>query len=239
MAGQITKTFKFSTTVTSKDLISLNKFISSEFKQVRYKMYIMDGSIYDKDNINQILEYDNYPLRKITKIEINANKDAKDFYLLPDFEISLSDLSKSSYSIKYAIRNVTEKELDYYVKKIDELSLNFKSSYSKYNSSQFIYITMFIFLIIIAVLIAFVSNKISPNVSTEMVVFLSAAIGVVFGKLVPSILYWLYPQTIFCIGKQEQFYENKKKLRNNIYVGFILAFVVSIFATVVVNYFMK
>lgn len=117
MVGQITKTFKFSTAVTSRDLISLNKFISTEFKQVRYKMYIMDGSIYDTDDINQILEYDNPPLRKITKIEINANKVAKDFYLLPDFEISLSDLSKSSYSIKYEIRNVTNKELDYYVKK--------------------------------------------------------------------------------------------------------------------------
>jgi len=239
MVGQITKTFKFSTAVTSRDLISLNKFISTEFKQVRYKMYIMDGSIYDTDDINQILEYDNPPLRKITKIEINANKVAKDFYLLPDFEISLSDLSKSSYSIKYEIRNVTNKELDYYVKKIDEFSLNFKSSYSILNSPQFFSITVVIFLIIIAIFIAFLSKKISLNHYVSTVAALSAAIGFVLAKLVPSFLYWLYPQSIFCIGKQEQYYENKKKLRNNIFVGFFLALMVGILGSVAVNYFMK
>ena len=236
MIGTISKSHKFCTLIKMEDLKSLNDFICNEYKYVEYTISIKNGTNYDSLTFDDIINYDNAEFKKIIQISIKA-QDEKPItsIVFPDFEISLADLNNYSTSISYYIRKATEKDIEYRTQKIEELIKNFKADYSwLHKNSTKLIIFLFILMCISIPLQIYLKDKVETITLYVFMWTLSAFLGWVGSKLFDKVISFFFPQTVFCIGKQIDFYERKKKLRQNWLWGIIVTFLVSLLTSFLV-----
>ena len=224
MIGNKTKEFSFGKIIKQEDLKSLNDFIASEYKNVRYSIRTKNGINFDLENYDKLITYENYTESKIEWIKIDANRDIENKY----FTYSDLHLFMGIYT-EYTIRNSSEKDILFISDKIDKLINNFKSPHDWI----FSFFGSLLVNSVAALLIILLFLKIIPihNLSTVWGIILCASI-IPFQMLVYLvILPYLYPKTTILIGKQIDVYETKRKIRksiNTIFLGFIITYIVTL-----------
>lgn len=235
MIGSISKSYKFSTIISCNDLQRLNDFIAQEYNFLKYKITTIDGAKYETDDFNEILNYDNYNSRKIEQIIISANQVEREFKLLNDFEIVLRDLSQYPDSINYTIRNVSEKEITSYTSQLKELIMSFKVQnswiHNIWSSLVFFFILWAIFSIYFSYLF---HDKIDKTLLFLYQMTFSFFIGWISNWVFIKFASFLFPKTIFSIGKQKEFLKKKEKTRHTLFTVFILGLIVSVVASLIV-----
>jgi len=236
MEGSLLKEHKFSIIVKKEDLKALNDFICTEYKYIEYAIHTNNGVRYELSSFDDIINYDNYDSKKITQIYIKAqNEKPTRSIIFPDFEISLGDLTNYTTSISYQIRKATEKEIEYRTQKTEELINNFKADYSwLHKNSTIIAIVLFIWMCIAIPLQVYIVEKVETATFFVFIFILSAFAGWIGVRLLDKIISFFFPQTVLCIGKQIDFYERKKKLRQNWLWGIIVTSLVSLLTSILV-----
>lgn len=229
MKGQISKSYKFSTNISCDDLQRLNDFIMSEYSFVKYKITTIDGAEYEIESFDKILNYENHSSRKIDQIFIYANHENKHLRIFNDFEMKLRDLSRFPDSINYSIRNISNNEITYYTSNLNELLENFKSPSSWLHSIWISLVFSWMLLIIFSISFTFFfQDKIDKTFLYLSMLSFSFALGYFLPWVFEKITSFLFPRTIFCIGKQIKYQEKKKSLRHNILYSVIIAFIVGV-----------
>lgn len=241
MKGRFSKSYFFCTSISIEDLKSLNDFICKEYEQVEYSISTNNGAIYNSISYEEIIQFDNNDHKKIVQIQIKAQaKSPSTRFTLPDFEISITDLNKSTASISYSINNALEKEIEYRSHKINELTKNFKAKYSWLHQTR-TKITLIIFLhscFFIPVQL-YLTDKIEP---TQLLIY-SLVSPIILAWplfiLTERVIEFLFPKTIFRIGKQEEFSKKKEELRKNLLWGIFIAIFIGIITSIVTTFITK
>lgn len=235
MKGSISKSYKFSTIISCKDLQRLNDFIASEYNFLKYKITTIDGAKYETEDFNEILKYDNYNSRKIEQIIISANHAEKEFRFLNDFEIELNDSSRYPDSINYTIRNVSEKEIASYTSQLKDLIMSFKAQSSWIHNIWILLAFNGVMLLIFHFsFLHFFRDKIDETLLYLYPIFISFSIAWISSWVFSKTSTFLYPKTVFCIGKQIDFFDSRKKTRNTILIVIILGLILSIVGSLIV-----
>lgn len=235
MTGTISKDHKFCTIIKKEDLKSLHDFICKEYEYVECSISTKNGAKFELITFDDIISYDNIEFKKIIQIYIKAQKEKPLINIFPDFEISLADLNHYSTSISYCIRKATEKEIEYRTQKIEELINNFKANYSwLYKNSNGLIFFLFIWCSILIPLQLYLKGKVETITLYVTVWTLAFIIGWIFSRLFNEIISFFFPQNVFCIGKQVDFYDRKKTLRQNWLWGIIVTFFVSLISSILV-----
>lgn len=229
MKGSISKDHKFCLIVKKEDLKSLNDFICKEYKHIEYTIHTNNGIKYELISFDEIINYDNYDFKKIIQIYIQAqNEKSTDNIFFPDFAISISDITNYSTSISYYIKNATEKEIDYHTQKIEELIHEFKPKYSwLYNRTNGLLVSLMTLLLIVIPLQILLKDKIDKALYYTFIIFGGIFTGWGWALSYDRVVSIFFQKTIFCIGKQQEFYDNKKSLRKNLLGGLLLHFLLA------------
>ena len=224
MKATVTKEYKFCTVIKLEDLMLINDFLKSEYDSIKYKMYTNNDAVYELDDFEEIINYDNPDSRKITKIYIAAYKAPSYF---PNFEISLADIEYYRISVSYTIQSIDNKEIDSLLRKISDWNEWFKKSYSWIYHNDIL-----IFWVIwapVSLLFYFTSFKQLDKVTYYVANFsLSWIVSWIIMLIIDKLLPKLYPKTTFCIGKQKQRLESKQKLRSNILWSGLVTFIIGV-----------
>jgi hypothetical protein len=110
--------------------------------------------------------------------------------------------------------------------------MNFKSKDSWVNSIWIPWILFSVLWILFCTSINnFLSDKVDKTILFIFLIIISIFFGYVVNWIYTKVVSDLFPKTIFCIGKQNQVFENIKKKRNLIFVGIILTFVVGVLSS--------
>ena len=240
MKGSLTKSYKFSTIVKIEDLFQLDNFILSQYPFTKRYITTINGGEYDVENFSDISDYDNPDSRKIIKISIRARKEENKFSTYPDFEIYISDLHEYSTTVSFTIRRAEEKEITYISTKLDELIHNFKAKYSWLNSNNISVIFYIInWLVVYGIFNVFFYKK-TDTVSYFLTTFtLSLIVGIGTSLIFMPLLRKIYPETIFCIGKQQFLFEKIRKIKETILYLIIIAFLVGVGSSLFVYFITK
>jgi len=240
MKGALTKSYKFSTIVKIEDLIQLDNFILSQYPFAKRFITTINGGEYNVENISEITDYDNPDSRKITKISIRARKEEDKYSSYPDFEIYISDFHEFLTSVSFTIRREEEKEITYVSTKIDELIQNFKARYSWLNKNiTSVCFSIINWLIVFGIFHLSFYKKID-SISYYFSIFsLSLIVGTFTSLVFIPLLKKIYPETIFCIGKQQLLFEKVKKIKDTIFYLIIIAFLVGVCSSLLVYFITK
>lgn len=235
MKGSISKSYKFSSIISSKDLQRLNDFIASEYNFLKYKITTIDGAIYETEDFNKILNYDNYNSRKIEQIVISANHAEKEFKFFNDFEIRLNDLSIYPDSINYTIRNVSEKEIASYTSQLKDLIMSFKAKSSWIHNTWASLAFFWVLWIIFSISFSYIfHDKVDKTLLFLYQMSFSFIIGWISNWFFRKFSSFLFPETIFSIGKQKDFLDKKEKTRHTLLTVIIFGLIVSIVGSLIV-----
>lgn len=240
MKGSLTKSYKFSTIVKIEDLIQLDNFILSQYPFAKRYITTINGGEYAVENISEITDYDNPDSRKIIKISIRAQKEEDKVSAYPDFEIYISDLHEYSTTVSFTIRREEEKEITYVSTKLDELIHNFKAKYSWLNCNiTAVCFSIINWLVVYGIFNVFFYKKID-TVSYFITTFtLSFIVGIGTALIFMPLLKRIYPETIFCIGKQQLLFEKIRKIKETILYLIIIAFLVGVCSSLFVYFITK
>jgi len=235
MTGQISNAFNFSTVLTIRDLQALYDYLTSEYNFFKFTISTKDGAEYDIINFNEILEYDNSDHKKIIEIILYAYKEKSDYKSFSDLEIKLRDSSIYSESIRYTFKKVSPKEIISYTSQLNELLLKFKAP-CNWIQNKFIPVT-FASILNIFFVVYFINNlktKIDPSLYFLYILTITFTIGYFSSPAFKILISYFFPRTVFCIGRQLDFFERKRILRQNVLYAVIIAFIISVCASLVV-----
>lgn len=241
MNGNASKNYDYCIVVKKGDIESLVNFIKNEYTYIEYTLFTSNGVKYESVTLDEIMSYNNYIASKIVQIYIAAqnNKPAtKIFY--PDFAISLCDIGKYSTSVSYSIKNATEQEISHRSQKIEELIGGMKSKYSwLFKLNTIISVTFILYFVVVIPLQIFLKDKVNEVVYYLFPYSIGATVSWIVAASYEKIVTYFFPRTIFCIGKQEEFHTKKKKLRQNLLWGIVIAFFVSFITSILVFFLTK
>jgi hypothetical protein len=235
MNGTISKEYESCLVVSIEDLKLLDNFVKSEYTHVEYTLFVSNGIEYNNVTFDDIIGYSNYDASKITHIHITAKKKQSTYR--HDFELSLHDSTKYDSSATYKITDATEQEINHLTQKLKELINGFKPKYSwlfNLKSKLFFLALLIISTLVIPLNLLYLNDKIDMG----LLWMAQISLGVIFGQLFlgfyDEIASFFFPKTIFRIGKQEEFYKKKKRLRQNLFWGILMTFIISLFASLLV-----
>jgi hypothetical protein len=93
--------------------------------------------------------------------------------------------------------------------------------------------------ILMVIPLQLLKDKIDKSLFYMLPFCFGALAGWVIASYYDRVVSVFFPQTIFCIGKQQEFYENKKKLRQNWRWGIFVAFLISLGASMIAFFITK
>ena len=226
MIGTKTKKFSFGTIIKQDDLMSLNNFISSEYKNIKYSIHTKNNINYDLENYGELISYENYSDSQIKWIRVEANKNIEDkHFIYSDLRLFISE-----YKVEYEVRNSSENDILCISDKIDKIVYRFKSPH---NWTTTLWGSILVNMIILSPLIFFTS-KIPKSLESFLpwnyILFYAVIIGL--GELLAVIRMYLYPKTVFLIGEQIKIYKKKKNIRKTL-TGILITIIVGLLT----NYF--
>lgn len=225
MTGDITKSFDFSIVVSPESLKSIDKFISSKYEIRKYTVETIDGASFLAKDISEILEYTNPRARRIVKIEITGRNG--DWWCdKPSICFSLSEAFGFRNSVIYTLKNESEKDLDFSVKKLHELVFPMKASYSWMLNKKFNFV-----LDVLGIAFPITGFVLTRYLAYEksFAIWLGVIVLIFWG--LRWLVHILFPRAVFLIGQQVLWHEKIERRRifvfEKTFWALILSFVVS------------
>lgn len=235
MKGTLTKSYNFSSIITPQAIQSIDDIIMSSCQSVRYEIKTTDGTEYVLEKVDEVLNYGNPDSRKIEKITIKGNKEENKSFIYSDFEVLLFDNSQYDKSAIISIRNSEEKDLVFYKQRIKEVIEATKTSYWWIHKFTFYMILSLLVYVGLATLFFMCSDVSDKSYTFLILLNIGLISGFISAYILRKLFGYLFPETIFCIGAQNEFNEKRKRLRKYIFITVILTLILGIASSLIAS----
>lgn len=251
MKGERTYKSKKAILVTSDKLRYLDKFLSLKFDTISYTAYCIDDTKLLPESFDELLQYENPTFKRITGLRIKSFSEKQK----AELEVHLGGVGFNSsgdltnFSFSYQDANwgfEIEKEL---VERLREFYpwywwLRLIPFFAALPLSIF---GLILILLIIIGGIAFFQklfgvytppsniNEPSDPVNTAVTMFIATALFLV-GLAVDGLISYRFPGVFFCLGRQNEEYDKRKRKFNTIFGTFVGGITLAVLANIISNW---
>lgn len=238
MKTSISKNVYYSLYLEELDLQAFHKLLSSKYKHPSITVRCSDGSIWETEDIHELISFENPNYRKIVRMTFIARNELTELCSLdihpPDIFGCTAEVSIKS--------DKDERALFFF----NELLKMLKESKPSYDTLTRVPITFIVFGLWGLITLTMTFLKMAGYLATKqsshpfnLEMFNEIFMIVIIVLAVTSTIDWglrkLFPKVFFALGRQTRAMERIKKLRGIIFIGISLALLVGL----LVNYISK
>ena len=242
----ISKEIDDSLIITDKCLSQIFELIKENYNEITINAKCLNGLTIETDNIGDIIDHDNVNYNKILVLSLRAfNKEEKTFARTKTLGIKIgisgfSSPNSNSRTVSVDLESESERDIQYISKKIEEYILSCTAWYSQFSKINFLNVGFYSFMYFaFFVLIStyfFQNIYISLNFLfiIKFLGFVASGLGILcippfsLLKRVRKFNNYIFPKIFFLVGQQKEEYKKIEQIRNLLFVGIILAFIIGL-----------